>query len=431
MKPPTNGRPKIASTIPPAEREPQAHLAESAEAGTVSGWQALRRPMTAGLPLALITGSLMAPGAAAATPQSDCSQLKQYTQHDAVQVAADCDAEVEITQAVNETTQTWALPDGRIRQEISAAPRRVDKNGEWVPLDLTLVQQSDGSVAPKAHPGDLVISGATKGSDVHELATLGEGGDQVAMGWKGSLPEPTLSENKATYSEVMPGIDLVVQATPRGVESLYTVKTKAAAKQVTKLTIPIVGDDVASHRMDEKGNLELLDENRKPVAASPNPLMWDAQTDPRNGDPTNVVPIQSSAAAREATDTSVQAETIDSAGVNLTITPDADFLTDPDTVYPVTIDPTVTFEDPTWDTWVRNGITSDLSTYDWLEIGASGGKASRSLVNFRVEPLKGATITDATVGFYNYFSASCSPLIWQIFTVGHSDTWSPIQNYFC
>ncbi|GGN93529.1 hypothetical protein GCM10010112_81860 [Actinoplanes lobatus] len=379
--------------------------------------------MAFGLPLVLLASAVAAPmSASAAALETDCSTLAQPTQEAAVQVAGDCDAPVEITEATNETTRAWALPDGKIRQEISAAPVRVQKGGEWVATDLTLVQQADGSIAPKAHPAELVISGATSESGVHELAILGEGDDQVAMGWTGPLPAPTLSADKATYPEVMPGVDLVVQATTRGVESFYIVKTPTAASQVTTLTVPIVGDDVTSHHLGTDGQLKLLDKSKKPVAGSPTPLMWDAQTDPRTGDPTNVVVMESDATTRKATDVSAQAEPIEAAGVNLTITPDADFFNDPDTVYPVTIDPTITYDDPTWDTWVRDGVTTDLSTTTYLEIGASGGKASRSMVNFNVSALKGAIITDATVGFYNYMSASCERLNWEIWQVGGSNT---------
>src|SRR4051812_7896861 len=90
--------------------------------------------------------------------------------------------------------------------------------------------------------------------------------------------------------------------------------------------------------------------------------MWDAQTDPVTGEPTNVVAMDSAATTRKATDVSSAAEPIEAAGVNLTITPDADFSTNPSTVYPVTIDPTITYSDPSWDTWVRDGVTTDLSS---------------------------------------------------------------------
>ncbi|UQU67580.1 hypothetical protein COUCH_15470 [Couchioplanes caeruleus] len=270
-------------------------------------------------------------------------------------------------------------------------------------------------MAPRVHPDGLTISGQAL-AGTHELATLGSGDESVAMSYTGNLPDPLLDGDKAIYPEVKTGIDLVVQATVTGVESFFIVKNRKAAAQVGELTVPITGVDVASHRLTNDGRLTLLDEDRNVLASTPAPLMWDSRTDPDTGDPLAVRTMGISATAVAARDTSIDAEAVDGAGVKLTIEPDAAFLKDPRTVYPVTIDPTVHLGAPVFDTWVRDGVTEDLSTRTYLEIGLRDGKVSRAFVNFDTAAFKGKKITDATVVLGNYLSASCN-IYYQVGTV--------------
>ena len=365
-----------------------------------------------------------AQAAPAAQPAQQCSAAAA-TEAEAVEMAVACKRQVEITDATSQTSKASVLPSGTIRREISAAPVRVKQNDTWVPVDLDLVMRADGSVAPKAHPDNLTIAGArtpdgAQGADaVHDLAVLGEGASRVAMGWSGALPKPTLDRNKATYADVRPGVDLIVEATPKGVESFYIVKNKAAAAHVTELTVPLSGTSVASHRRAKDGAVTLLDGNGKTVAYSPAPLMWDARTD-ATGAPKHVRAMGSKATARVASKSALATA---NAGVDLALTPDATFMADPATVYPVTIDPTLNLDNPTWDTWVREATTSDQSTSYALQIGAfTNGNVARSFVNWDISALKGKHITSATTGFYNYQSNSCTNIGWEIWSVTGSDT---------
>lgn len=382
----------------------------------------VRAPLSAGLSVVMVAGFASAPAPATASPAPgvDCTDGAEF-ESAALALALSCSHQVEITGQTSETSRAWALPSGQIQREISVAPVRVRQGDTWAPLDLTLEPRSDGTVAPRAHPDALTLSGGSTDNGTHELAVLGDGDGQVAMGWTGPLPLPTLDGNKATYAEVKPGVDLVVEATVKGVESFYVVKDRTAAAQVADLTVPITGQDVASHRLTTDGRLTLLGDDQKAVAYSSTPLMWDSRTDSTTGEPAHVLAMDSEAITRAATDTSAQAEPIEAAGVDLAITPDVEFLADPTTVYPVTIDPTLQLDDPTWDTWVREGTTTDLSTQQGLQIGAFAGNKARAFVNFDVSTLKGKHITDATVGFYNYASNSCSNINWEIWTVNGSN----------
>ncbi|MFD1322241.1 hypothetical protein ACFQ4H_14180 [Micromonospora sonneratiae] len=119
---------------------------------------------------------------------------------------------VAVTGLTSETALTWALPDGTFKSELHVGPERTrDEAGAWVAVDPMLERKSDGSVAPKAHPRGLWLSGA-RGAGSDDLVTLGRGDERATLGWRGALPEPVLDGTKATYPEVKPGVDLVIDA---------------------------------------------------------------------------------------------------------------------------------------------------------------------------------------------------------------------------
>jgi hypothetical protein len=105
----------------------------------------------------------------------------------------------------------WANPSGRTTAEINAVPVRLKRDGRWLDFDTTLQRRSDGRVVPRVHPGDLVFAGRTAPGE-HDLATIDVAGERIGLGWSGALPEPILAGAKATYPEVLLGVDLVLEA---------------------------------------------------------------------------------------------------------------------------------------------------------------------------------------------------------------------------
>ncbi|MBN2176867.1 MAG: hypothetical protein JW722_04335 [Demequinaceae bacterium] len=56
--------------------------------------------------------------------------------------------------------------------------------------------------------------------------------------WDGSkLPKPKLDGGRATYMNVYPGVDLVIDILPEGFESFFVVETKAALKSAPELAL--------------------------------------------------------------------------------------------------------------------------------------------------------------------------------------------------
>ena len=119
-------------------------------------------------------------------------------------------------------------------------------------------------------------------------------------------------------------------------------------------------------------------------------------------------------------------------GLALSLTPDLDWLRHPRTAYPVTLDPTVTPISDTFDTFVRDGLTTDQSGENDLWIGlytpvGKDPKVTRSFITWNSSVLAGKQIIGATVKFFNFWSNSCDPVSWEIWpttTASASTRWT-------
>ncbi|MFF9061066.1 DNRLRE domain-containing protein [Streptomyces sp. NPDC101213] len=312
---------------------------------------------------------------------------------------------IEVTGARTESTTLWANPDGTMSQESFAGPVRYRDHGRWVDVDTDLVKNPDGSVRAKAHPRGLRLAGRT-GALGGDLVSLGSGDREIALGWRGALPEPSLDGPKATYADVSPGTDLVVEATRTGFEQYLVVADRQAAQRAAAFTLPVRAEGLrASREADE--TLVLTDSRTgEEVGRAPTPFMWDASA--KDGD--------AAGARRARVDLDVVRRTD---GFDLTVRADKDFLADRATRYPVTIDPAVYFG-TNFDTTVRNGETADLSAGTGLNVGREWQKTeARSFINFpRSSAVTGQDVLNAELNLYATWSDSCEPRSWEIWDTG-------------
>ncbi|MGY3520230.1 hypothetical protein ACVMYR_28385 [Micromonospora sp. PTRAS2] len=325
--------------------------------------------------------------------------------------------EVQVRSLTSETTEVFALPDGQFRAKIATGVQRFRRDGEWVRVDLTLTVAPDGSVAPVAHPNDLRISGA-RAEGRHELAAVGVGAQRIAMDWSGPLPAPVLKGNRAIYVDARPGVDLVIEATRTGFEQFLVVKNPAAAAQAESVTFPFTGPGVTSGSRRKDGSIAITDHTGKQTAHIPAPLMWDARKDRITGAPTARKPV-STAVTKRGT------------AVEVKLLPDRAWLTDPATVYPVTIDPTVNPLGTTFDTYVRETVTTDQNQQPDLQIGllaTSPATLTRSFLTWDTTVLAGKQINSATVSFFNFWSHTCTATSWEIWTTGTSTYTTTFTN---
>ena len=133
------------------------------------------------------------------------------------------------TALTDEHTLVTADPEtGLMIADMSAGTARVpDGAGGWREPSASLVHGADGSWRPEAASASVTISNGGTGS----FLTLADTTGSVAFTWSGgALPVPEVDGNLATYSEVVPGADLVVRASVDGAESFLVVKNAQAAR---------------------------------------------------------------------------------------------------------------------------------------------------------------------------------------------------------
>lgn len=322
-----------------------------------------------------------------------------------------CGKKIEISRLTTENTRVYANPDGTRTAEVSGGPVRVKRGTEWDDVDLTLVRGTDGSITSKAHPRGLRLSGAATGTGEHELASAGGAdGGRIAMVWHGALPTPQIDGSKATYPQVRPGVDLVVQATPTGYDQFLIVGNRAGVAHVASIPLSLRPTGWTT-RPDGNGGLDFTDRAGRVAARSPQPLMWDAKATPHASEPRAVARVAT--APRKA-----------AAPGELLLTPDTGWLNDPARVFPLTVDPQVSIN-PTFDTYVKeseDGI--DRSGMNDLEIGRMSGSVlwrARSLLHWPTAQFAGGRISSATFNFWNWYSTTCAQTPWEIWTVGPFD----------
>lgn len=330
-----------------------------------------------------------------AASEQEAASLDAGPQRDAaaaMEAARLHDSPVEDLSQRTESSQTFALPDGAWSTEITSGPVRVEnRDGSWSPIDTTLVRAESGGWGPRAVSTGLVFSdGGYEPFVSMDLAA----GSSLGLRWPDRLPDPVVEGSRLTYAGVVPGGDLVVEALPTGFS--HSIVLHKAPEEPLNLRFPLELDGVALTEGAD-GALSVRRTGGGEVAEAAAPLMWDAATGP-SGSPENV----SEFATRVDTSTSTP---------TLILTPDVEVLQDPDTEYPVTIDPTFTADHVLSDTWVQNvDFTTGQGSSTELRAGSydSGATKARSFVKFDIAAVRDTQILDADLKLRNWRSWTCT-----------------------
>ncbi|TQN42634.1 hypothetical protein FHU33_2040 [Blastococcus colisei] len=394
---------------------------------------------------------------------------------------------VEIVGERTERSSSWALPDGTFAAGMASGPiwvRQGDGDGtsaaDWAAVDLTLEQASDGTVAPKAHPGGLELAGEGTPEDGLLVAVHGPDGETVGLQWTEALPAPRLEGPRAIYPDVQPGVDMVVEATRTGYEQFFVLTDRPVAGEAPDLSLTVSSEGLTA-TPDADGGVAFSTPDGEVVGTSGTPLVWDAVVDAErqhpvtepwsadaqapsafapfpdwgNGEPqensasdpvqpapqpdstappvapgADVVepeagagrPVSEEATAAGATPLLPLTDSVEvtAAGVvELALTPDAEFLADPETTYPVVVDPDFYAED-LFDTWVQSGTSVDQSGSDELRLGTwnDGATVARSFIHTDLTGLRGKQILSAELALYEWHSFSCAPANWEVWDTG-------------
>lgn len=278
----------------------------------------------------------------------------------AQEAAAETDTPVEVLSLRDERSTTVANPDGTFTSTTAVQPVRTRKDGKWTDIDTTLVQQKDGSYAPKA----AVTAMSFSGGGATTFATIQKDGRALSLDWPDKLPAPVVDGSTATYPDVLPGVDLKVTASAEGFSHLIVVNDAEAADNpdLAKLKLPVDATSV-DLKESEDGGLIATDAAGGTVFEAPAPLMWDS----REGEDTEASPtpapsepVGAGLAVTPPDGTQVADVDVQVSSDTMTLTPDSALLTGDDTVYPVYIDPVVK-------TASRSGWTMVSSYYSSAE----------------------------------------------------------------
>lgn len=348
--------------------------------------------------MVLETSQLAAASASVADPMAQTAVMSRPDVLSAGVSARAQGSRVEVESLRTETSSTWINPDGTLTSEVHAAPVRFkDTSGRWQDIDLSLVKGTDGSVAPRSHAHDLELGTPTAtAGGVFASATAGAGLEvEWVAPWK--LPVPTVEDTKATYAEVQPGVDLVLDARRSGFEHDFVVKHRPVVAPMWRIPLRTKG---LTAKPQTDGSIRFVDAKNVVRSVIPVAYMWDAVTDPASGLPANTARVN------------VTVEQQSPGHATLVITPDAAWFLDPARVFPVTVDPTYATGSavPSFDTWVQSDVTTDQSASAELRVGSwdGGVTKTRSFLNFATAPFQGKQILGATLSLFESYSHTCT-----------------------
>lgn len=414
-------------------------------------------PLVGTLLVALVLGGLGVPERAAAAPVAQTTpKVLLAARPDAVSASLSARAQgarVENVAARTQTSSTFANPDGTWTVEDSGVPVQFkDSDGNWRAIDTGLLPAGEstdrGAVGPALTPADITFAGPRPaGTRPAELAAVSAVADpaaaateqasvpaedsgltaptgrgavsesaagadaatapMVSLAWAGAVPTPTTSGDTSTYPGILPGIDLKLRALRSGFEDSWVIGDLASGRAQPTLDLPLTLANATLAPVGD-GSYAIRGRDGTRVGTVAAPVVFDSRRD-RWGEP--VAPRQLPMTVAKTT-----------TGVTLTVSGYEDYLSDPATVFPVTIDPATTTVAPMFDTLVQEGTTTDASAGGTLHLGNFSGHPSRSYLTWRTASFGGTQVLGATLNLYQAGAGTCTPKGWQLWAAGPSDT---------
>ncbi|MGW6391201.1 FG-GAP-like repeat-containing protein [Streptomyces sp. NPDC055103] len=402
--------------------------------------------MSAGLLSVATPVYAMAEAPAADAPATSQAERDARVTAQALKEAKRTGKPVELVSRRTETDEVFINPDGTARVDRSILPIRVRQGSKLVDIDPNLAAGSDGRIAPKA--SKLAVSFSGGGDDI--FATMIREGRTVTLTWPhGKLPKPTVNGRTATYTNVLPGVDLTATADDISFSHALVVKTPAAAKNPAVRSVEF---GLKAHGLqvtqEAAGEILATTPSRNALFAAPQPHMWDsAGTDSTTSGASNTAKSANAPVARSLQDTlegAVEGSKRAKLGVKLgagklTLTPDVKLLDDPTTVYPVVIDPdwtdpaaknawSIAYKNTAYpgseNTVYYNGGTLTKEARVGVSIDSANGSTSRAHTYFRIPiaNLAGKQIIQSTLRMLQTHAGSwsCNSGDVQVKTIGGS-----------
>jgi F5/8 type C domain len=411
------------------------------------------------------TSPATAPTTAPPTPAAPNSDLP--AQLTASQQAKATGKPVPVTALTTQTTIVTADPNGSFTMTSSAEPVRILKNGAWTPIDTTLAANSDGTYSPLASALPLAFSGGGAANPMITITAPDSPAgrpESLAIYWPGTLPAPTVTGGTALYPDVLPGVDLRLEATGSSYSEVLIVHNAAAAADPALAELKLVAHSTnLTLARTAAGGLDATDSTGKTVFQGAAAQMWDSSINTRKGptpsadDPGSGVvstlgdaltPLAAPNQAKSAVGTGTAATSADT----ITLTPPAQALTGGGNKYPLYIDPTFGLGQNSWvdvdnagGHWYNTSYSGDVEVGDcnWTGSDPCNPVALfRAYFQMNTVPLDGstsnsthATVTSASFTITQIWNgeAGCTATPVDLYSAGpisSSTTWpGPLNSY--
>ncbi|MFC0626311.1 LamG-like jellyroll fold domain-containing protein [Kribbella deserti] len=354
---------------------------------------------------------------------------------EAYKLALACGVNVEVLSLRGIDRQAFATPAGMLDTQIAVEPYWVQNaDGAWVDIDPALVARPDGSAQTAATV--IRVETGAGGTAPFVTATDPDGG-VLSLTWpKGPLPKPVISGSVATFPNVLPDVDLAVQAEAVGFSWVLVVKTQDAANNPELATIRVgittVGLTVSEDA--ESGRIEVLNADGDVVFEAGQGIMWDSST------------AGTATAKRTATAGRMAEVDVRRTATGLTMIPDATMLADPNLKFPLYIDPPFTSTRKAWanvfqgrptkgwtgDTsWPRSGGMR-VGRDTWSTCGDGCG-LWRSAIKLDIGKLKGKYIDSASVNMLQTHTGGCGDQglqLWRTGEISNGTSWNGINWWY-
>jgi len=298
-------------------------------------------------------------------------------------------------------TFTTSVP-GVLVSQVSSGPMNFRSDGSWHVIDPSLVSDGDGGFHNAADSVDLELAGSADAPVLGDVSL--SDGSSVGFGLDdASDSAPTIASDTATYENVKPGVDLQLQSLPSGLKETLILESAGSPHHFTfplhleELTGAVESDGSVSFR-DVDGSIRLI---------IPPGSMQDSSHADASGQGVSSDGVEYS---------------LGSGGTELEVSLDHGWLNDPERVYPVQVDPTLSVWSESDDTYVTDGVTADNSSGYLLKVGYDGTHVNRSFMHFDLSDLDGMDVLAADLAFVQNGSGSCASSPMDVYQV--TTSWS-------
>jgi RHS repeat-associated protein len=274
----------------------------------------------------------------------------------------------------NATSRTYAEPDGSFQAQIFPEPVNYeDPSGSWAPIVNTLVASAAPGSAARNQAGPYALElPARLGSTPVRIQTEGS---WLSFSLLGANATGSVSGTSDTFSGAMPGVDIIYTALNDGVKEVTRLQNADAPSSFT-YTLATSPDLTAQQMKD--GGVAFVDRSGRSRFVIPAPVVHDT--------------------AGVAGPVTMSLQTTPAASA-IAVSVDPSWLSDPARVFPVEIDPTVTFG-PSRQCYIQSAAPTTSSCGSSVEVGG-GSAIDRTLLQFDVSSVPSdSTVTNAELGLH-------------------------------